>query len=369
VTAFSISCFRVFDGSDAKYEIKHFVYQKKYIYICSGIKINQKTINDMKNLPFTLLFAVLSLTLQQNQAVCRNNATGNTIAVSNFRNSPLPRNPASLKILGIGNSFTEDGMGYLPDLLENAGISNVTLGKLVLGGCSLERHCRIYASGDSLYSYQKSYPGKNTWEDAVKKCTFIRAVADEDWDIIVIQQVSSDAGMYSTYQPYLNLLIDAIVTNCSNAGVSLAWQMTWAYGSASDHQGFANYSRDQKTMYGAIVAAVREMIPDTGIDIVIPSGTAIQNMRTTAINNPPLDFTRDGYHIDPGAGRYTLACTWFQTLVAPCLGITVAGNPFRTDNGKIPVNDATARLCQRAAQYACSKRFEVSAAAAVTGLR
>jgi hypothetical protein len=313
----------------------------------------------MKNFLLKVLLFVLPLTFQQNNVWSQETIVG-IQSVANFKNNPLPQNPASLKILGIGNSFTEDGMQYLPDLLENAGIENVTLGKLVLGGCSLERHYRLYTSGDSAYKYLKSYPDKNVWEKVKERCTFREAVADENWDIIVIQQVSSHSGMYETYQPYLNDLIDAIIVNCSNAGVCLGWQMTWAYGSKSDHQGFANYNRDQMTMYNAIIKAVRTMIADTGIDIIIPSGTAIQNIRTTKVNNSPSDLTRDGYHIDLGAGRYTLACTWFQALIAPCLGTTIAGNPFRTSNGNVPVSDDNFGLCQRAAQYACSKRFEIT---------
>jgi hypothetical protein len=136
--------------------------------------------------------------------------------------------------------------------------------------------------------------------------------------------------------------------------------MTWAYGSASTHAGFANYDRNRDTMYFRIADAVKTMIADTGIDIIIPSATAIRNLRSTSVNNPPLDLTRDGYHIDLGAGRYTLACTWFQALIAPCLGTTVVGNPFKTDNGNVPVTGDNILLCQKAAQYACIKRFEPS---------
>jgi hypothetical protein len=280
--------------------------------------------------------------------------------ISHFKNNPLPKNPISLKILGIGNSFTDDGMQYLPDLLENAGIENVTLGKLSLGGCSLERHYRLYLSGDSVYDYKKSCQGKNSWETVKQKCTFKEAVADENWDIIIIQQVSQDAGLYDTYQPCLSQLIEAMVSGCSNAGVCLGWQMTWAYGSVSTHAGFANYNHNQDTMYHNIVSAVKTMIADTGIDIIIPSATVIQNIRSTRVNNPPLDLTRDGYHIDLGAGRYTLACTWFQALIAPCLSTNIIGNPFKTDNGNVPVTDDNILLCQKAAQYACIKRFEPS---------
>lgn len=283
------------------------------------------------------------------------------VPITNLKNNPLPKNPTSLKILGIGNSFTDDGIQYLPDLLEHAGIDNVLLGRVVRGGCSLEKHHQIYLTGEAGYArYDKSYPGKNAWEKVKDSCRFVEAVADEAWDLIVIQQVSELAGVYGTFQPYLNDLIDAIVTNCPNAGVSLAWQMTWAYGRDFDHKKVDYYRRDQDTMFHAIINTVKTLIAETGIDIIIPSATAVQNVRNTALNNPPLDLTRDGYHIDLGAGRYLLACTWFQTLIAPCFNTSVNGNSFRVDKGNIPVADDNFEILQKAACYAVSRRFEIS---------
>ena len=89
-------------------------------------------------------------------------------------------------------------------------------------------------------------------------------------------------------------------------------------------------------------------------------GTAIQNLRAGEFNNPTSDFTRDGYHLDFGCGRYTAACTWFQALVAPCLRTDIGGNTFRPDpKGHTPVTDESAAACQQAARKACVRRFSV----------
>ncbi|MDR0749918.1 MAG: DUF4886 domain-containing protein [Tannerellaceae bacterium] len=72
--------------------------------------------------------------------------------------------------------------------------------------------------------------------------------------------------------------------------------------------------------YAAIIDAthrVKENVPD--ISFIIPSGTAIQNGRTSAIRD---NFCRDGYHLDYLIGGYTVACTWFEKIT----GINVAGN-------------------------------------------
>ena len=116
-----------------------------------------------------------------------------------FPNYPIPQQPDTLRILGIGNSFTDDGMMYLPELLEAAGIRNVVLGRLYIAGCSLERHCREYAGNAPAYIYYKST--SNRWETVSKKATLLDGIADERWDVVVLQQASGKSGIYPTYQP------------------------------------------------------------------------------------------------------------------------------------------------------------------------
>ena len=87
---------------------------------------------------------------------------------------------------------------YLPELLEAAGIRNVVLGRLYIGGCSLERHCREYAAGNTSYIYSKSTD--NRWETVSKKATLLDGLTDEQWDVVVLQQASGKSGMYQTYQ-------------------------------------------------------------------------------------------------------------------------------------------------------------------------
>ena len=103
-----------------------------------------------------------------------------------FPNYPIPQQPDTLRILGIGNSFTDDGMMYLPELLEAAGIRNVVLGRLYIAGCSLERHCREYAGNAPAYIYYKST--SNRWETVSKKATLLDGIADERWDVVVQQK-------------------------------------------------------------------------------------------------------------------------------------------------------------------------------------
>ena len=243
-----------------------------------------------------------------------------------FPNYPIPQQPDTLRILGIGNSFTDDGMMYLPELLEAAGIRNVVLGRLYIAGCSLERHCREYAGNAPAYIYYKST--SNRWETVSKKATLLDGIADERWDVVVLQQASGKSGIYPTYQPWFGRLVEIVRWCCPNAGACIAWQQTWAYARNSQHRDFGRYEKNQQLMYRGIVSSVEQLMRETSVEVVVPSGTAIQDLRNTALCDS-LDLTRDGYHLNPGTGRYTAACAWFQTLVAPAFGTNVAGNGCR----------------------------------------
>ena len=271
---------------------------------------------------------------------------------------PLPENPPVLKILAIGNSFTDDAMAYLPDLLSAKGITNVTLGKLSYPACSLADHWYFYTKNRSLYNYQKSV--SNKWVTVRSSCTLEEGILNEPWDIIVLQQVSQESGMYSRYQPHLINLINAIYSDCSNKNVLFGWHMTWAYSRKSTHNGFINYNNNQGYMYQQITGAVKAMVEDTKLTLIIPSGSAIQNLRNTSVNNPPLDLTRDGSHIDLGAGRYTLAYTWYETLIVPCIKPTVENNTLRIKAGNVPVNDSNYQICLDAVKKACNNKFAVT---------
>lgn len=274
----------------------------------------------------------------------------------------LPAHTAdTLRILGVGNSFTDDGMMYLPELLEAAGIREVVLGRLYYPGCSLEQHCRFYDEEAANYIYYKSTGNK--WATVNDHATLVEALEDERWDIVVLQQASHFSGRYETYGPWLDQLIGIVLSHNSNPALCLAWQMTWAYAQDSDHGGFAAYGNDQQQMYRSILQAVQRLQRDYDLQVIIPTGTAIQNVRGTLLTH--RDATRDGYHLDLGIGRYTAACTWFEALIAPILGGRIPDDGFlipHKDAETTPVYEAEAVACRMAAAAAVRVPFAISPA-------
>ena len=210
-----------------------------------------------------------------------------------------------LKILAIGNSFSDDAMDHVYQVAKDAGVEKITLGKLYIGGCSLATHLANAQGDKSAYDYKVNTTG--TWTAKGNK-SIKYAVESDDWDFITFQQVSGYSGVADSYDDLVELIS---IVEPLNPSARLAWHMTWAYKVGSGHADFSKYDKDQMTMYNAIVNAVnKKILPIDNIEFVIPSGTAIQNVRTSFIG----DTTRDGYHLSYGIGRYIAAMTFVKAL-------------------------------------------------------
>jgi hypothetical protein len=259
--------------------------------------------------------------------------------ITNFCLSFAQSERDTIRILAIGNSFSEDAVeNYLYDIGK---ADNVVLiiGNMYIGGCSLEKHWSNANNDAAAYSYRKiNAQGIKTTTPNVKMS---EGVSDEQWDYISFQQVSQYSGLYNTYFPYLSSLKNYVKNLAINTNVEFALHMTWAYAQTSTHTGFANYNKDQTQMYNAIVNTVNRAAETAGVSIVIPAGTAIQNARTTFLGD---SFCRDGYHLNTGIGRYIAACTWYEKLT----GNTVTKNTYAPAS----LSNINIEIAQKAAHYA-----------------
>lgn len=221
----------------------------------------------------------------------------------------------TLKILAIGNSFSVDAMEYIYQIAEDLHYEKIVLGDLYIPGCSLSTHWISADKNRSAYEYYKNTSG--TWS-ITSNISISSALKEDDWDFITLQQVSGSSGKGDTYEPYLSKLIEYVTTNATNPEMKLAWHMTWAYQSNSEHAAFSDYDSDQMTMYNAILDTVRENVADKDdMSIIIPSGIAIQNLRETEIGDI---LTRDGHHLSVPLGRYTAGLTWIAALTEEDIG-------------------------------------------------
>ncbi|MFD2537592.1 DUF4886 domain-containing protein [Sphingobacterium chuzhouense] len=260
---------------------------------------------------------------------------------------PSPEEEKVVKVLAIGNSFSEDALeGYLYELAEAAD-KTIVIGNLYIGGATLTTHWENASADNAAYQYRKiDREGRRTNERNIRIRT---AIMDEEWDYIVLQQASSLSGRYVTYRPFLTDIAKYVEEHATNPNMALILHQVWAYAQHSTHNGFANYDNDQLTMYKAIVETVERAKDLANISFVVPTGTAIQNGRTSAIGDR---FDRDGYHLDLGIGRYTAACVWFEALFDE----SVLGNSYRPTD----VSPKEAEIAQNAAHRAMEKPNEIS---------
>lgn len=272
-------------------------------------------------------------------------------------NSPLPYLPPKLDVLFVGNSFSIDTSSALPSILNSLGINNVNVYVLYKGGCSMKQHYEFYKSGENVYEL---YCYNSQGEQQLERAISIGEVMQRfPYDVVVWQQYSLDSGDYTTYEPYLSKLIQAYNITKLSPRTTFAFNETWAY--ASNNKNLTKY-QTQKNMWKNISTSVRKMKAASGIDVIIPCGTAVQNAREVEALNVDNELTRDGTHINMYAGRYLLACTFFESIIAPCLNRSIREDNTvygkNTDVGQ--VTDENRLLLQNCARLAVANNYEIS---------
>lgn len=274
---------------------------------------------------------------------------------------PLSEDIASqqMKILIIGNSYSEDAVALLPLIVNASGadVSNVCIYKVIRGSASFRKWVDIYHDRDSLSSYYIDYvlgdfnanvsTGLGIAKDGSK---FRRLLSDEQWDLIILNQVSSFATDYDQWTTdgeggCLNQLLDIIRDHQSHAKIGFLLIHSYA----------GNSRCSSLERWRLIVDSVKELRRDYAVDLIIPYGTAIQNLRSSSLNDK-FDLTRDGSHCGFGLCRYTAACCFYESVIAPICGVSVKGNLARYDasndhstNPPISVTDDNAPVAQLAA--------------------
>ncbi len=257
------------------------------------------------------------------------------------------KSPKSLYILAIGNSFSTDAMEYLYQILQELGYKDVFLGNLYIGGCTLQTHANNITSSANAYEYRVNNSGKWTSTNGYISTT---AMKERDWDFVSMQQASGYSGIADSYEPYLSTVVEAVKKYCPNA--KRMWHMTWAYQGDSNHNDFTKYGDDQKTMYEAILNAVNTKVLSRGdFGFVIPSGTAVQNLRTSFLGD---NITRDGYHMSYNIGRYLTGLMWARKIT----GKSIAGVSFKPSS--YTYTDSQIAVIKDAVEKAYEKPYEVT---------
>ncbi len=247
----------------------------------------------------------------------------------------------ALKILTIGNSFSDDAVEYMWNIATSLGIKEVVVANLHISGASLERQLNNATTNSPSYEYRINSSGE--WKQENRK-KMLDVITGDAWDFISVQQASVDSGVADTFDS-LDGLTEIIQQNAVDA--KIVWHMTWAYQSNYDDAQFDVYNRNQNTMYQAIVETVQtKVLANQSIKAVIPSGTAIQNARTSVLGDT---LTRDGLHLTK-TGRYIAGLAYVQVLT----GLDVSEVEFS------PVDEDAKKICLESVKNAISNPYTLT---------
>ena len=272
-----------------------------------------------------------------------------------------PRTEDTIKVLAFGNSFSNDGTSFIPQIAYADG-KDLRIADASIGGCSLSTHYALSVMNSANYSFNYRTP------DAQKvasvnhtKVTMEQALISSDWDYIVIQQVSTMSGRKDTFEPYLKNLIEKFKEYCPNA--KIVFQLTWAYQDGISKEGYEKYNNDQLTMYNAILETYEFYAEKYDVEFVVPSGVTIQKLREQIsedlfTSEAELDFTRDGYHLSD-KGRVAAAFTWYEMFTGISaedtkidLTTSAYGTLSETTGKQLDISAAEAAAIKKAAHEA-----------------
>lgn len=243
-----------------------------------------------------------------------------------------------LKILTIGNSFTDSLAQYFPGVVESVPGCKLRLEFANHGGCELSRHWS-YIENEEQDINCKMYQ-KNSFK-------LKEILTKEKWDVVSIQQASHASWNPETYQPYANHIYNYIKKYAPQAEVII--QQTWAYRSDDPRiMPGGDWNFDQPGMYERLTTAYMKLAQEMNLR-VIPVGCAVQMVRRDQPYNfvnydpqllktmhypdlPPqagsivgniswrkdkasgeMKLNRDSIHLNL-RGQYLQACVWFALL-------------------------------------------------------
>lgn len=213
-----------------------------------------------------------------------------------------------MRVLSIGNSFSQDAHRWLHTLAAQNGLE-LEAWNLYIGGCSLELHWK------NLMEERADYELEINGLSAGRMISIQEALASGKWDVITLQQASPYSGIYETYEPYLTVLADA--ARGAQGDAELYFHQTWAYEWTMVSDGFAGYGNDQLEMFRRILQASHQAAEKICAPL-IPVGEMIQKLREELpefrVKEGGISLCRDGYHLSLDYGRYAAAATWLHTL-------------------------------------------------------
>ena len=201
-----------------------------------------------------------------------------------------------MKILSIGNSFSNDAQRYIHRISLANGKPIKTV-NLYIGGCSLRQHYFNILENARAYDFQ--FNGDATG----LKVSIKDALMSDRWDYVTLQQASVYSVNYNEYAPYLSIITECVKKYAPTA--KLVVHQTWAYDEEVLLQ--RKNAESVEDMYNKLTAAYDKMAEEIGAEFIIPSGKAVASVIKNGIAYP----YRDGFHMSIVEGRLLIGLLWY----------------------------------------------------------
>lgn len=240
-----------------------------------------------------------------------------------------------MKVLCIGNSFSQNATKYLYSMAASCGIEMKTV-NLYIGGCSLRRH--YVNMMDDRAAYALMFNGMDTGFSVSLR----QALFSDEFDVVTLQQASPLSFKADTYFPYIERLTELIQSCCPKAKIYL--HQTWAYRPDSarlSHMGFSSHAE----MYEAVKASYGQVYDKINAQGLLPSGEVMARLCKEGLSGSEL--FADDIHASAGLGQYALALTWLEYLT----GIPAETCSFLPD--KNPLSQQEISAAKKAAHEGC----------------
>ena len=255
-----------------------------------------------------------------------------------------------LKILMIGNSFSQSVLTYLPKIAAAAPDCKLKLGQAMIGGCTFEYHCKVFRRAEQDPTYRPYWTNLklNPKQPKNHQANLKELLTADQWNIVTIQQGSHQSWKAETFGADADELIGIVRKYAPQAEIVV--HQTWAYRSDDPRIAPKNptWKISQKEMYNRLTANYTQLAKRYHFRI-IPVGFAIELSREkTPVKfrqyDPPIldtlhfpdlpnqagdvvgnihwrksaktgdmEIRRDTFHLNC-RGKYLQACTWFLFL-------------------------------------------------------
>ncbi len=247
----------------------------------------------------------------------------------------------TFKVLGIGNSFTRDATEYLYNISEQAlgeeaAYTDIVIGRAYRGGEDIFGHWYLINGTEDKTNSIWTYNTFSAFGTTGKEVYIDKALSDQDWDYIWFQGYYNNTnpdrnevvGSFGQDDYALKGIVDYVKEKVPDAKTAyyLVWPRNCDY-LDNDPENINNVSTSAE-MYEKLITKANQVMELTGsdgeklFDYMLPVGTAIENARTSALNNinyEPDTATKytnlqsDGVHLNP-VGCTIASMAIFRTL-------------------------------------------------------